>query len=57
MRIEQRRGNDVREIPDDFEILARGVEHLDHVAVRHQRKKRGEIQTFRQSIDRDGFCI
>jgi hypothetical protein len=40
------------EAPDDLEILARGVEHLDDVGIGHEAKKRRKIKIIGKGIDR-----
>ena len=47
--------NDVGAMPDDFDVLARGVEHLEHALVRHQFEERREIDAGRQRIDHHGL--
>ena len=41
----------LRAVPDDFDVLAGGVEHLEHVLVRHQVEERLEIDAGRERID------
>ena len=42
-------------VPDDFDVLAGGVEHLEHALVRHQLEERLEVDAGRQRIDHHGL--
>ena len=45
----------LRPVPDDFDVLPRGVKDLHHLLVRHQREERREIDARRQRVDHDGL--
>ena len=53
--VEDRMRNDVGAMPDDFDVLARGVENLEHLLVRHQFEEGLEIDAGRQRVDDDGL--
>ena len=53
--VEQRVRNRLGPVPDDFDVLARGVEHLEHALVRHQFEERREVDAGRQRVDHHGF--
>ena len=42
-------------VPDDLDVLARGVENLDHLLVRHQLEERLEVDAGRQRVDHHGL--
>ena len=42
-------------VPDDFDVLARGVEHLEHALVAHQFEERLQIDAGRERIDHHGL--
>ena len=42
-------------MPDDFDILTRGVENLQHLFVSHQFEERLEVDARRQRVDHDRF--
>ena len=42
-------------MPNDLNVLACRVEHLEHALVRHQLEKRRQIQTLGEGINDDGF--
>ena len=42
-------------MPDDFDVLAGGVEHLQHALVRHQFEERLEVDAGRQRVDHHGL--
>ena len=50
--IEDRRGDAAVEVVENLDVLARGVEHLEHAGVAHQREQRRQIDVRRQRIDR-----
>ena len=43
--------DEARLVPDDLQVLARGVEDLDHALVRHQLEERLERDAGAQRID------
>ena len=45
--IDDRVGDQAGLVPADFDVLARGVEDLDDLLVRHQREERREIDARR----------
>ena len=47
--------NELGGVPDDFDVLARGVKDLHHPLVRHQREERRKIDARRQRVDHDGL--
>ncbi len=53
--VEDRMRNEFGGMPDDFDILARGVKHLHHALVRHQCVERRKIDAGRQRVDHDRF--
>ena len=53
--IEDRMRNELGGVPDDFDVLARGVEHFHDPFVRHQRIERRKIDAGRQRVDHHGF--
>ena len=55
--VEQRRRQDAGELPEDFEVLAGGVEHLDHVLVGHQLQQRLEVEPWGERVDRHRFVV
>ena len=55
LRIENRVGDQLGPMPDDFDVLARRMENLHHLFVRHQFEERREIDAGRQRIDHDRF--
>jgi len=42
-------------MPDDLDVLACRVEHLEHALVRHQFVERRQIQILGKRIDDDGL--
>src|SRR5271157_2185409 len=44
-------------MPDDFEILPRGVKHLDDVGIGHQLEKRREVQIFGDGVNSEGVIV
>ena len=50
--VEQRFGNDLGEVPDDFDILPRGVKDLHDIFIGHQLEEGLEVETFGQGVDR-----
>jgi hypothetical protein len=42
-------------MPDDFDVLAGGVEHLQHLLVGHQVEERLEVDALGQRVDHDRF--
>ncbi len=55
LRIDQRRRNDVRPVPADFDVLPGGVEDLDHVGVGHQFEEGRQVDALGESIDHHGL--
>ena len=53
--VEHRMRDDAGAVPDDFDVLARGVEHLEHALVRHQLEERLEIDAGRERVDHHGL--
>jgi hypothetical protein len=53
--VEQRTGDDTGAVPDDLDVLARRMEHLQHPLVGHQREERLEIDSGGQRVDHDGL--
>ena len=53
--IEDRMRNGAGLVPDDFDVLAGGVEYLQHRLVAHQFEERLEVDTLCQRVDHDGF--
>ncbi len=49
--VDDRGGDDAGLMPADFDVLAGGMEHLDHVRVRHQREEGSEIDAAGERID------
>ncbi len=47
--------DDTRAVPDDFDVLARGVEHLQHALIAHQFEEWREVDAGRQRIDHHGL--
>ena len=45
--VEHRMRDHLGAVPDDFDVLPRGVEHLEHLLVRHQLEERREIDALR----------
>src|SRR5262249_53243549 len=43
LRVDDWMGDLLRQVPDNFNVLASGVEYLDDLFVRHQLEKGGEI--------------
>jgi len=42
-------------VPDDFDVLARRVEHLEHGLVRQQFEERSEVDALRAGVDHHRF--
>ena len=42
-------------VPDDLDVLAGGVEHLQHLLVAHQFEERLEVDARGQRVDHDRF--
>ena len=55
--VEHRRRDQGGEIVEDFHILSRRVEHLDHVLVRHQFEQRRKIDAVGERIDDRGVLV
>ena len=55
LRIEDRVRNGAGLVPDDLDVLAGGVKHLQHRLVPHQFEERLEVDAGRQRVDHDGF--
>ena len=53
--IEDRMRDDVGAVPDDLDVLARRMEHLEHVLVRHQLEERLKVDAGRERIDHHGL--
>ena len=53
--VEHRMRHDVGAMPDDLDVLARGVKHLQHLLVGHQLEERLEVDARRQRVDDDRF--
>ena len=53
--VEQRMRNRLGAVPDDFDILAGGVKHLQYALIAHQIEERGEVDVGRQRVDHHGF--
>ena len=53
--VEDRMRDELGAVPDDFDVLARGVENLQHLLVRHQFEERLEIDAGRERVDHHGF--
>ena len=53
--VEQRRRHLAGEMEEDFDVLARGVEDLGDIGIRHQLEQRRQIDARRQRIDGHGF--
>ena len=53
--VEDRVRNNACLMPDDFDILTRGVENLQHFLVGHQFEERLEVDPLGQRIDHDRF--
>jgi hypothetical protein len=53
--VEQRARHFVHAQVEDFEILARGVEDLEHLGIGHQFVERGQVDAFGQGVDRRRF--
>ena len=53
--IEDRMRNELGAVPDDFDVLPRGVKDLHDLFVRHQREERREIDVRRQRVDHHGL--
>ncbi|MGY3649014.1 hypothetical protein ACVWW2_004305 [Bradyrhizobium sp. LM4.3] len=53
--VEHRVRNDVGLVPDDLDVLAGGVEHLQHALVGHQLEERLEVDALGQGVDDDRF--
>ncbi len=51
--VEDRVRNEVAEMEDDFDVLARRMEHLGHGGIGHQREEGRQIEAFSQWIDND----
>ena len=49
--VEDRVRNHLGAVPDDFDVLAGGMEHLQHLLVRHQLEERLEVDARRQRVD------
>ena len=50
--VEDRRGDMAVEVMEDLDVLARGMEHLEHAGIAHQGKQRGQIDIRRQRVHR-----
>ncbi len=48
-------GDDAGLVPADFNVLAGGMENLDHFFVRHQGEEGGEVHALGQRIDDERF--
>jgi hypothetical protein len=53
--VEDRMRQDAGAVPDDLDVLPRGVEDLQHRLVRHQAEERVEVDALGQRVDDDGF--
>ena len=42
-------------VPDDLDVLAGGVEHLQHLLIAHQVEERLEVDAGGQRVDHDGL--
>src|SRR5215813_2139759 len=51
--VEDRMRDQARLVPDDLDVLARGVKHLEHALVRHQLVERLEVEALGERIDHD----
>ena len=57
LRVEQRHRHHLGEVPEDLDVLARGMEDLDHLRVGHQREERREVDSLGERIDRDRLVL
>jgi hypothetical protein len=55
LRIEDRMRNELGRMPDNFDVLARGMKHLHHLLIRHQRIERRKVDAWRQCVDDKGL--
>jgi hypothetical protein len=53
--VEDRMRDELGGVPDDFDVLARGVKDLHHLFIGHQAIERRQIDAGRQRVDDDGF--
>ena len=53
--VEDRMRNKLCRVPDDFDVLARGMKHLHHLLVGHQRVERLKVDPRRQRVDHQGL--
>ena len=53
--VEDRMRNELGAVPDDFNVLTRGMKDFHDFLVRHQREERRQIDIRRQRIDDHGF--
>jgi len=50
LTVKDGRGYQVAEVEDDFDVLPRGMENLDHLFVGHQAEEGCEVQSGRESV-------
>ena len=55
MGVDDRVGDLLRQIPDDFDILPGGMENLGDLLVRHQVEKRRKVDAVSQGVNDDGL--
>ena len=55
LTVENRVGNLLGQVPDDFNVLPRGVEYLDDLLVGQKVEKRREVDPRRQRVDHESL--
>ena len=57
LSVEQRRRQDAGELPEDFQVLAGGVEDLDDGLVGHQPEQRLQVEAFGEGVDGERLLV
>ena len=55
LRIKDRMRNDAGLVPDDLDVLAGGMKHLQHLLIDHQFEERLQVDALGQRVDHDRF--
>jgi len=55
LRVEERPGQAVEELEEEFQVLPAGVKDLDRLLVVEERQERRQLQSRREAVDRDGL--
>ena len=55
LRVEDRMRDQPAAMVDDLDVLPGGMEHLEHLLIRHQLEERLEVDALGQRVDHDRF--